>query len=343
MKFGRRTALLLAGLGALHLAVLMAGLFSPYDVAQQNRDLPFAPPTRIHFVDAESGIHVRPFVCDFMDRPDSPGEYSENCDKHFPVHFLVNGVRYRMFGLVESDVHLFGVRAPAHIFLMGTDGYGRDVFSRFLYGGQISLFVGILATALSLGLGTLVGSFAGYYGGWFDSVAMRVAELFLALPWLYLLFALRAFIPLSLSANEAFLLLIAVIGAVGWARPARLIRSVVLSSREHQYVRAAQLFGGSDAYILRRHILPDVHGVVLTQAVLLIPQYVLAEVTLSFLGLGVAEPTPSWGNMLSSLQQYYVLASYWWMLVPGLVLIPVFLGYMLLAGETRSNPNAAHT
>ena len=341
MKFEKKTALLPASLVALHLAVLMAGFLSPYDVAQQNRDLPFTPPTRIHFFDAESGIHPRPFVCGVADRPDSAGQYSEDCDKRFPVHFLVTGVQYKLFGLVNSDVHLFGVTAPTRIFLMGTDGYGRDVFSRFLYGGQISLFVGVLATVLSLGLGTLIGSFAGYYGGWFDSVAMRGAELFLALPWLYLLFALRAFLPLSLSGTQAFLLLIGVIGVVGWARPARLIRSVVLSSRERHYVRAAQLFGGSDAYIVRRHILPDARSIILTQAVLLIPQYVMAEVTLSFLGLGVAEPTPSWGNMLSGLQQYSVLVSYWWMLVPGLVLIPVFLGYMLLAGETRSNPNAA--
>ena len=190
---------------------------------------------------------------------------------------------------------------------------------------------GLLAAGLSLGLGLLLGAVAGFYGGWLDEILMRGAELFLALPWLYLLFAVRAFLPLHITPAQAFLLLITVIGLIGWARPARLIRGVVLSAKERDYVLAARGFGASDFYLLRRHILPQTFGVVLTQAALLIPQYILAEVTLSFLGLGVGEPVPSWGNMLGALQQYHVLASYWWMFIPGLVLIPVFLGYYTLA------------
>jgi peptide/nickel transport system permease protein len=155
------------------------------------------------------------------------------------------------------------------------------------------------------------------------------------LPWLYLLFALRAFLPLHINSGQAFLLIIAVIGAVGWARPARLVRGIVLSGNEREYVRTARLFGGSDLYVMRRHILPQTYGVLLTQAALLIPQYILAEVTLSFLGLGVGEPAASWGNMLAGLQQYHVLVSYWWMWVPGFAVIPVFLGYMLLANALQ--------
>jgi peptide/nickel transport system permease protein len=335
MRFGKKTALLLAALGALHVIVLLAGFLAPYDVAQQNRALPFAPPSHIHFADAQGSLHLRPYVCALEERAGLFGEYSENRGRCSPVHFLVRGAPYELFGLLKSNLHLFGVSSPANIFLMGTDAYGRDVFSRFLYGGQISLFAGILATFLTLILGTVLGTIAGYYGGWLDAVIMRGAELFLALPWLYLLFALRAFLPLSLNATEAFLLLIAVIGLVGWARPARLIRGVVLSSRERHYVLAARLFGGSDAYLIRRHILSDVYSIILAQAVLLVPQYVLAEVTLSFLGLGVAEPAPTWGNMLAALQQYSVLVSYWWMLIPGLALVPVFLGYLLLASKLQ--------
>jgi peptide/nickel transport system permease protein len=335
MNFGRKTALLLTPLGALHLVVLLAGFLAPYDVAQQNRTLPFAPPSHVHFADARGRLHIRPYVCIWEDRPGAFGEYSENRSQCFPVRFLVRGTPYQLFGLLKSNLHLFRVSPPANISLMGTDAYGRDVFSRFLYGGQISLFAGILATLLSLILGTALGTIAGYYGGWLDAVIMRGAELFLALPWLYLLFALRAFLPLSLNATEAFLLLIGVIGLVGWAKPARLIRGVVLSSRERHYVLAARLFGGSDAYLIRRHILSDIHSIILTQAVLLVPQYILAEVTLSFLGLGVAEPVPTWGNMLSALQQYSILVSYWWMLIPGLALVPVFLGYLLLASELQ--------
>ena len=141
-------------------------------------------------------------------------------------------------------------------------------------------------------------------------------------PWLYLLFAVRAALPLHISEWQVFLLLVAVIGLIGWARPARLIGGVVLSAKERNFVIAARGFGASDAYLLRRHVLPQTGGVVLTQMTLLIPQYVLAEVTLTFLGLGAGEPMPSWGSLLSSLQQYYVLSSYWWMCLPALLLVP---------------------
>ncbi|HEX9222472.1 MAG TPA: ABC transporter permease, partial [Candidatus Acidoferrales bacterium] len=177
----------------------------------------------------------------------------------------------------------------------------------------------------------LIGSLSGFYGKALDQILMRGGELFLALPWLYLLFAVRAFLPLQITPARAFLLVVAVIGLVGWARPARLVRGVVLSAKERNFVLAARGFGASDFYLLRRHILPQISGVLLTQAALLMPQFILAEVTLSFLGLGVGEPAPSWGNMLASLQEYHVLASYWWMYLPAAALIPLFLGYQLLA------------
>src|SRR6202040_3767316 len=166
---------------------------------------------------------------------------------------------------------------------------------------------------------------------------MRMAELFLALPWIYLLFAMRAFLPLTVPPLKAFLLVVVVIGAVGWARPARLVRGIVLSAKERYFVLAARGFGASDAYLLRRHVLPQASGVALTQITLLIPQYVLAEVTLTFLGLGVSEPMPSWGSLLSSLQQYYVLSTYWWMFLPAVILIPLFLTYYLAADALQEH------
>jgi peptide/nickel transport system permease protein len=164
---------------------------------------------------------------------------------------------------------------------------------------------------------------------------MRTGELFVALPWLYLLFAVRAVLPLHIAGWQVFLLLVAVMGLIGWARPARLIRGVVLSAKERNFVLAARGFGASDFYLLSRHILPQASGVILTQLALLVPQYVLAEVTLSFLGLGVSEPTPSWGSLLSSLQQYYVLSSYWWMFLPAVLLVPVFLLYYAAANALQ--------
>jgi peptide/nickel transport system permease protein len=335
MRGDERVVVLSLCIGVLHVVVLFAGFFSPYDFAQQNRTLPFAPPSRLHFRDVQGTVHWRPSVCLLVERPGMFGIYDEDRQKCSSVRFFVQGPEYNFSGLFKSRWHFFGVAPPVKLCLMGTDGYGRDVFSRLLYGGGVSLLSGLLAMALSLGIGALLGTTAGYYGGWIDAVVMRCGELFLALPWLYLLFALRAFLPLHINPSQAFLLIIAVIGVVGWARPARLIRGIVLSGRERYYVLAARGFGGSDFYVMRRHILPQTQSILLTQAALLVPQYILAEVTLSFLGLGVGEPVPSWGNMLATLQQYHVLVSYWWMWAPGFAVIPVFLSYLLLASALQ--------
>jgi peptide/nickel transport system permease protein len=334
MNSQRKLVILLVVLGAAHLAIACAGFFAPYDPTAQDRDHPYAPPMRPHCMDRAGLFHVRPFVYTENLREGAFDEYLQDSSHPIPMRFFVSGARYKLFGLIPMRLHLFGADgAPA--FLLGSDAYGRDLFSRMLFGGQISLLAGLLATALALGSGLLIGAVAGFFGGWTDELLMRVAELFLALPWLYLLFAIRAFLPLAVSPVQAFFLVVVLIGTVGWARPARLIRSVVLTTKERDYVRAARGFGASDSYALRRHILPQTWSVVLTQAAILVPQYVLAEVTLSFLGLGVPEPAPSWGNLLTSLQQYSVLSSYWWMYLPSLAMVPFFLGYLALASALQ--------
>jgi peptide/nickel transport system permease protein len=300
----------LAVLLIVHLAVLGAGFVAPYDPTAQNRTLPFVPPMRVHF------SHWKPAVYGLRAEGDG---FREDAGQVYPIRFFVRGP------------HLFGVDEPGRIFLLGTDEFGRDQLSRLIHGGRISLAAGLLATALTLALGILLGSLAGLYGGWCDTALMRLAELFLALPWLYLLLGVRAFLPLSLSPGGTFLLLAGVIGAVGWARPARLIRGIVLSAREREYVYAARGFGASDLHVMVHHILPQARGAILTQASLLIPQYILAEVTLSFLGLGAGEPAASWGSMLAPVRQVAVLTTYWWMALPALAVLPVVICYYRLA------------
>ncbi len=315
-------------LGIVHAAVIAAGLLSPYAPDAQDRAYPFAPPSKIHFVDGTGRFHIRPFVYGLARQEGDPVSYSEDLSKAYPIRFFV---KEEGSSSARLWIRLLGVEKPGRLFLLGTDGFGRDQFSRLLYGGRISLFAGLLASAFSLCLGLVLGSFAGFYGRRLDELIMRGAELFLALPWLYCLLLLRAFLPLNVSTSQVFFLLVLVIGLRGWAQPARLIRGVVLSARERNYVLASRGFGASGLRLLAKHVLPQTFGVILTQAALLIPQYIMGEVTLSFLGLGVGEPAPSWGNMLAALQHYYILASYWWMYIPGIILIAVFLSYYVLA------------
>src|SRR6266446_5397516 len=324
----------LAILGALHAIVVCAGFLAPYNPVDQDRKNPYLPPMPLHLLDAQGHLHLRPFAYALKLREGTFDQYERDSSQPVPLRFFKYGAGYRLFGFLPARIHLFGSN-DTRICLLGTDAYGRDQFSRLLYGGQISLLAGLLGAACTLSIGLCVGAAAGYFGGWRDDTLMRVAELFLALPWLYLLFALRAFLPLSLSPLKAFFLIVAVIGAVGWARPARLVRGVVLSAKERDFVRAARGFGAPTRYLLWRHVLPETSSVLLTQAAILIPQYVLAEMTLSFLGLGVPEPLASWGNLLANLQQYSVLTSYWWMYLPALAIVPFFLGYLGLASALQ--------
>jgi len=313
----RHYTLPLAALVVVYLAAIFAGFLAPYDPSTQSRDLAFVPPTAVRWVDRSGAIHLRPFVYD-GERP-------------YPIRFLVRGAPYRIGRLFSSERHLFGVDAPAVLFLLGTDGFGRDQFSRLLYGARISLFAGPLGALLSVAFGIVLGGAAGFFGGWIDTIIMRAGELFLAVPWFYLLFAVRMALPLRIEPQEAFLMILSIVAVVGWARPARLIRGMVLSGKMRDYVTAARALGASNVQLLWRHVLPQVSGIALTQAALLAPQYILAEATLSFFGLGVGEPVPSWGNMLAVLQRYDVLSSYWWMFLPAGALLGVFLLYYLLA------------
>lgn len=318
----RKVAIALAIFAAANLCLLLAGFLAPYPAAEQHRDFAYAPPTRIHFVDASGRFHLRPFVYSPVAVDGDVFSYREDRGTSYPIHFFVRRA---------TELQAFAVRDPVNIFLFGTDGFGRDIFSRVLYGGRISIAAALLATLLSLTIGAVVGAIAGHFGGIADAGVMRAAELALALPWIYLLLALRAVLPLHLGTAQTFLLISAVIGALGWARPARLVRGVVLSARERPFVVSARGFGASEWYLLRRHVLPQALGIIITQAVILVPQFITAEATLSFLGLGMNEVVPSWGNMLSAFQHVQVMSSYWWMAAPIIALVLVSGSYFALA------------
>lgn len=319
----------------VHAAVIGADFVAPYEPTSQHSREPFLPPSRVHWFDEENPIRWRPFICGWHNQN---GLYKEDCGITLPIQWFVNGSSYKLVGLIPSNRHLFGVAAPHTIHLMGTDSLGRDQFSRFLHGGRISLFAGLLACALSMAIGISMGVAGGFLGWRIDECITGLCELFLSLPWLFLLIAVRAALPLDLPSHYAFLLIVGLIGVIGWARPARLIRAAVLTAKERDFVRAARGFGASDIHILQRHILPEIYGITLTHTTLLTPRYILAEVTLTFLGLGVAEPDPSWGSLLASIN-YPAFQSRWWLVLPILPLCLTFMAYTMISNFIRSRSN----
>src|SRR5258705_3391396 len=245
-RAGRNHQVALFALVVVYLAAICAGFIAPYDPSTQSRDLAFAPRPGLHWVDMSGTIHLRPFV------------YEDG--RSYPLRFFVRGAPYRVGRLFQSDRHLFGVDEPAMLLLLGSDGFGRDQLSRLLYGAQISLFAGPLGAALSVALGLVLGGLAGFFGGGVGTIFIRAAELFLAVPWFYLLFAVRMALPLRIEPQEAFLMILAIVAVVGWARPARLIRGGVLSGRTLDYVVAARALRGSGLPPLRRPVLPQASG-----------------------------------------------------------------------------------
>jgi peptide/nickel transport system permease protein len=318
----------------VHAIVLAAPWVAPYDPAAQQRLLAFAPPSRLHAIDAEGRWHLWPFVCAIEPSTDLPFRYRENCSMRYAVRPFVHRTATTGF-TTRKTLHLFGVDEPGEMFLFGTDEFGRDVFSRVLIGARISLLMAISAVCLSLTLGVLLGSLAGYLGGMVDALVSGATELVLALPWLYLLLAARAAMPLSLTPTEAFVIIMVLLGAIGWARPARLVRAVVASARTNDYVAAARTAGASTPHVLRRHLLPQLPVVLVPLALQLVPQFILSETTLSLFGLGVPEPVPSWGTLLASAQRPQVLVDTWWLLAPVGGLIGICVMYYTLARALR--------
>jgi peptide/nickel transport system permease protein len=270
-----------------------------------------------------AAVHLLALFAEWV-APYGPGEQHREHAWAAPALFFHRG---------EAGAHLDTVKEPGKIFLLGTDGLGRDQFSRLVYGARVSLLFGLGAAGVAALLGLGIGGAAGYFGGWVDRVAMRMAELFLALPWMYLLLAARAFFPLETDDRVVTGAMMLLLGAVGWARPGRLVRGMVMAAREREYVLAAKGFGAGPWYVLRRHVLPEAYPAVVTFAGLAIPQYILAEATLQFLGLGVSGGAPSWGTLIAALAQLEVVGGYWWMWIPAVVLAVVCGCYNWLSRE----------
>jgi peptide/nickel transport system permease protein len=235
------------------------------------------------------------------------------------------------------------MQAPAADHVFGTDSNGRNVFNRIIYGGQISLVIGVLAVALEVTIGTLLGGFAAYYGGWVDAVIMRFTEAMLSIPSLFLLIVLSKFlghnIPTLIIFGRSFSgsvgIVILVIGLTSWMYLARIVRSNMLSLREMEYITAAKSLGASNTRIFFRHLVPNTLGIIIVSATLGLAGAILTEAYVSFLGLGVQPPTATWGNMIGDAQSFMSQGAWWLWVFPSLFIVAIILSVNLMGDGLR--------
>ncbi|HEY6102386.1 MAG TPA: ABC transporter permease [bacterium] len=314
---------------------LFADFIAPYSLDTSDRAKFYHPPTIPRLVDGSGRLHWRPFVYDTQLVDPGLRTFKVDRSKIYPVRFFVRGEPYRLFWTIPTRIHLFGVDEPGRIFVMGTDGFGRDLFTRVLYGSRVSLIIGILVVAVTLPIGMIYGGIAGFYGGRIDNIMMRLAEVIIAFPAFYLLLTLSAVLPTNVGCTTRFYLITLILSFIGWAGFSRLIRGFVLSLKEREYILAARVMGLDDFRIIVRHILPNTSSLAIIVASLTIPGAILGESGLSFLGLGVREPCSSWGNLLTAGANLVNLSRSPWLLFPGLFIVIAVVAYNFLGDGLR--------
>jgi peptide/nickel transport system permease protein len=322
----RRTGLVLL---ACAVAVAAAAPFlAPHDPGRGYDDYLHAPPTPLHLRDAAGRWHW-PFFhpLRLVDRLEST--YEEDTSRAVALQVFVRG------SLVAEQDESAGPWLP-----LGADSFGRDMYSRILYGARVSLGVALVAVAGSLLIGLVLGGVSGYFGGALDELLMRLAEFVVVLPTVYLVLALRSVLPLVLTAGQIFALMAGIFTLVGWPYVARGVRGIVAVERRRDYAEAARAAGASPVRILCRDILPATAGHLGIQATLLLPAFILAEATLSFVGVGFFDPTPTWGTMLHDAANVSTLGQFPWMLAPAFAIFVVVLGVNLVVQGSRTRSGA---
>jgi len=321
--------------------VFLPEFISPYDV-QHSSDFAEAGPTPIHFVDQAGKFHLQPFVygmeqkLDFKTRART---YVEDTTRMYPIQFFTHGDAYKLFGFIPIDIHLYGVDQKsdpkAIVLLMGADALGRDWFTRIMYGGRLSLLIGLIGQVLTLVFGTMLGVISGFYGGAIDQIIQRSTEFLSTFPDIPLFMALAAAIPPYWPALTSYFMLTIILSFVRWGGLARQVRGLILSLREREYALAAKSAGATDARIMFRHLMPGTMSHVIVIATLAIPSMILAETALSWLGLGIRAPLTSWGVLLQDAASVRAIHNTPWELWTVPFILVTILAYNMLGDGLR--------
>lgn len=324
-------------LGMFLLCVAFAETISPYAPFERDTKYVVGAPMMPHFIDAEGNFHLRPFVYGRKADRDPVTlrmKHAVDTSQIWEIEFFVRGAPYKMFGLIPMDIHLFGTR-EGFIHLFGTDFTGLDLFSRTIHACRASLSVAFVGVVISFLLGAAIGGAAGYFGGTFDNIVMRVIEFIRSIPTLPLWLALAAALPRDWGALPTYLAVTIILSLLGWTWLARTVRSKLLATRTEDFVLAARLSGCSDFRIIRRHLLPSFLSYLIVDTSIAFPEILLAETSLSFLGLGLREPVESWGVLLFAAQSIRSVDQAPWLMIPGIFVIVAVLAFNFVGDGLR--------
>ena len=319
----------------LYFSAIFAGFLSPYTLESEARSKSYHPPTPVYVTD-DDGL-TWPYIYEYQYEfnENSLRVYEQVEDSRSNLEFFVKGEPYQFLGLIPSRYHLFGVEGDARIYLFGADSRGRDLFSRILYGGRVSLSIGLVGVTISLVIGLIVGGISGYFGGWIDSVVQRLIEMVMMIPAFFLLLALRTAFPPDWSSVKVYMFIVVIMSFIGWAGMARVIRGMALSLREKDFVRASRALGAPDWKIITYHILPNTASYFIVAATVGIPGYILGESALSLLGLGIQDPQASWGNLLQDAMSITQIKFHPWILLPGAFIFLAVMSFNLIGDALR--------